>query len=141
LNALPICRIDLRPSRWLAFALLASGALAAGGLFMTNLPLVGAVMFSPVCLGWGAWFASVEIRRNPTEVVFRSDGNVEVDGARVADFRIDWQGPITRLQWRGNGRWTRVAAWPDVVDAGARRELRLWALAHRADASTAAVAP
>ncbi|TZF89675.1 hypothetical protein [Cognatilysobacter lacus] len=141
LNASPPCLIELGPSRWLASLLAAIGVLGAGGLFLTHLTLGAAVALAPVVVAWGLWLARRELSRGTLRVFLCADGHVEVDGMTVVDASIDFQGPITRLGWAGSHRRTRIAAWPDVVGASQRRELRLWAIAHRANASTAAVAP
>jgi toxin CptA len=134
-------RLELGASRQLAVALAAIGTLGAVGTFLTDLPLTGAAALSAVCIGWGGYLARNASRREPVRLVLRGDGGITVDGMAVDDAKIHWQGPLTCLQWRVGARRERFVAWPDVVDAAARRELRLWALAHRAHASTAPVAP
>jgi hypothetical protein len=134
-------RLELGPSRWLAGALMAIGILGAGGLFLSNLSALTALLLAPIVLAWGALLARRELRASPTRIVFRDDGRVEVAGEPADDVLLDWQGPLTRIHWQRAGERRCLVLWPDVLPAALRRELRLWRLAHRADASTRPVAP
>jgi hypothetical protein len=140
-TASPIFRLELRPSRQLTAALLVIAVLAAAGLFLSDLPVLVAALAAPLCIGWGVVLARRSWRAAAIDVAFCRDGRVHVDGEAVEDVRLDWRGPLTCLEWRKDGRPLRYVAWPDVVSAPWRRELRLWRLAHRADASTRPVAP
>lgn len=124
----------------MAGALAAIGAMAGAGLFLTTLPLAVAIALAPLCGAWGAALAYRALHAPTVLMAFRADGTVFVDGARVDDAGLDWRGPLTCIRWQRGGRHMRLVAWPDVVPPARRRELRLWRLAHRADASTAAVA-
>lgn len=125
----------------LAVALAAMGVLAGAGLFLTDAPPAIASMLAVAAAAWAGALAWREWRRRPEALVLRSDGAVQVGPVAVDGFRVDWQGPLTKLEWRQAGRRVRRVAWPDVVDAAARRELRLWTLGRAVRASTAAVAP
>lgn len=140
-NASPTCRVELGPSRLEAFALAVIGILGGAGLFLTDLPVPVAASVAPAVAGWGLLLSRRVRHRKAVQVAFRGDGCVQIDAADVEDVRMEWRGPLTCLQWREDGRRVRLVAWPDVIDARARRELRLWALAHRADAAPAPVAP
>jgi hypothetical protein len=131
----------LQPSRTLAAALMLIGLLGAAGVFLSDLPLGIAALVSPMILAWGAVLARRSLRADAPRITFRADGSVDVDGDRVDDLRLEWRGPLTALEWRRDGLRVRHVAWPDVVPASTRRELRLWRLAHRSDASTRPVAP
>ncbi|GAB6196287.1 hypothetical protein PAGU2595_015950 [Lysobacter xanthus] len=131
----------MRGSRLLAGVLASLGVFGACGLFVSDLDGIVAAALSPLVVGWGALLAGQELRKPVRELVFRPDGSVRLDGTVLDDVHVAGQGPLTLLRWRDAGRTEHVVAWPDVVDAGRRRELRLWAAGYRADASTAAVAP
>jgi hypothetical protein len=64
-----------------------------------------------------------------------------LDGQPIGDVTVDWRGPLHVLSWREEGRMVRWMAFPDVLDSGARRELRLWSRRRREHAGAAAVAP
>jgi len=74
-------------------------------------------------------------------LTFGADGRVSVDGVVVDNMQLDWRGPLTCLAWHDGAGRRRIVAWPDAVSAARRRELRLWRVAHRADATTRPVAP
>jgi toxin CptA len=53
-------------------------------------------------------------------------GQPSCDDAPITDLVVSWRGPLAFLQWRdGDGRRQRAAFWPDTLDAGMRRELRI----------------
>ncbi|WP_133478015.1 hypothetical protein [Cognatilysobacter segetis] len=139
--ASPTLRLELRPSRRLAAALQLIGLLGGAGLFLTNLPAAAAWSLAPLVVVWGGLLARRVLRAPAVGMVFGADGRVHVDGAKVDEFILDARGPLTCMAWRSDGRRRRLVAWPDAVAAPLRRELRLWRLAHRADASTRPVAP
>jgi hypothetical protein len=133
--------LELQPSRALPAALMLIGVLGAAGTFLSDLSLPLAALISPVFLAWGALLAGRALRADVVRIAFRADGSVTVDGIRVHGVQLDWRGPLTVMEWQREGRRVRQVAWPDVVPPGLRRELRLWRLARRADASTRPVAP
>lgn len=139
--ASPNLRIDLAGSRLQAASLAGLGIAAAAGLFLTDLPTPVAALASPLCLAWAALLARREWGRPGRWLVLRTCGGVEVDGAAVEAFSVEWRGTLACLRWTTASGREHVVIWPDRLDAAARRELRLWALARRADAVTAAVAP
>ncbi len=139
-SASPPLRIELRGSRQLAFALVALGLLAGAGLWLTELPAALAVPGTVACVLYGAHLARVERRRAPVELVLRGV-DARVDGVAVDALDLGWRGPLTLVSWRSAGRDHRRVAWPDVVDARLRRELRLWVSTRRPDADAPAVAP
>jgi toxin CptA len=134
-------RIELAASRALATSLMAIGAMGAAGLGLTDMPPVLALVLAVPVVAWSFVLASREWRRPTVSLVLAGDGRVRVDGVLVDAFRLEWQGVLAVLQWRTADRRHRRVAWPDVLDAAARRELRLWSLGRAVRASTAAVAP
>lgn len=140
-NASPPLRLELAPSRALACALAALGIASGAGLVLTDLPAPAALLLAPVAIAWGLVLARRELRRATDVLVLRADGVVVANGVVVDAFRLDWQGVLARLDWRVKGRRHVRVAWPDVLGAAVRRELRLWALGRDVRAMTAAVAP
>ncbi len=64
----------------------------------------------------------------------RSDATC--DGERIDTLQLGWRGPLAFLQWRtADGRLHRASLWPDTLDAGMRRELRIATM--RRDAASA----
>ena len=64
------------------------------------------------------------------------------DGDPMNELRVRWRGPLAFLEWRGHagGPRQRLLFWPDVLDARARRELRLAMRAREAALGCASVA-
>ncbi|GAB1596234.1 hypothetical protein PAGU2638_19130 [Lysobacter sp. PAGU 2638] len=133
--------LELRPSRALSIALMALGVVGAAGMFLTDLPTWTALIASPVCFAWGLALARKERRRVSQRLVLRADGTAWLDDVAIEALQVDWQGPIAALAWTRDGRRERAVAWPDVLGAASRRELRLWLLTRPSRAGTAAVAP
>ncbi|WP_133500969.1 hypothetical protein [Cognatilysobacter terrigena] len=125
----------------MSIALVAIGVVAGVGLFLTDLPIVATCAAAPACALWGFVLARGERARMTRRFVLHADGRVVVDDAPAEDLRVDWQGPVASLTWTRDARRQRLVAWPDVLDAAQRRELRLWALTRLSRAAPAAVAP
>ncbi|BDU16989.1 protein YgfX [Lysobacter auxotrophicus] len=120
------CRLEWRPSRWLAFALLLLGLLAALSVLASEMPLIVSVPVSLLAAGEGLRLARREMRRPGRDVVVASDGRAALDGAPVDDMRVHWRGPWAFARFRdADGRLGRLAWWPDALPARDRRELRL----------------
>ena len=67
---------------------------------------------------------------------------VRVDGEPMHEAHLQWRGPLAFLAWRdAAGRHGHLAWWPDTLDTGARRELRLAAEGLAVSARGAAMAP
>jgi len=53
-------------------------------------------------------------------------GAATCGGQRLDGLQLRWRGPLAFLRWRdAQGRGHRVSFWPDTLDAGMRRELRI----------------
>lgn len=135
------CRIELRASRTLAASLLAMGVAGVPGWFLSDAGALLAACGAGAGLAWALRLAAIEARRPASAIVLGGDGSVSIDGMPVEAFGFEARGAIMALRWRSGGRMQRRLAFPDALDAGARRELRLWALARRDPAAPAAVAP
>ena len=71
-----------------------------------------------------------------------SGAEARCDGDPMIELRVRWRGPLAFLEWRGHagGPRRRLVFWPDVLDARARRELRLAMRAREAALGRASVA-
>ena len=115
----------------LCVALLALGALAAVSLWLSALSQWLAAPASLLALGYGAWLARREFRREPFVLAWRG-GASEVE-LNFAGRRQSWsapqvqlRGPLASLSARdGQGRRRRVHWWPDTLPSASRRALRL----------------
>lgn len=80
-----------------------------------------------MAIAYGLWLARNELCR-PVRclIIAPNDGVSSLDGEPMTDLQLQWRGPLAFLRWRDtSGRWQRLSGWPDTLDAGARRELRL----------------
>ncbi|KRA74213.1 hypothetical protein ASD78_11990 [Lysobacter sp. Root667] len=124
-NASAPCRLEWRPSRRLAAALVLIGALAAWATLASELPLPLAVLFAAAALSYSAWLARRELRSRPQWMVVAADA-VRLDGVALDQATLEWRGPLALLRYRdGDGRPRQRIWWPDTLDAAGRRELRL----------------
>ncbi|MBP3985418.1 hypothetical protein J5837_13480 [Pseudoxanthomonas helianthi] len=137
------CRIEWRPSRALAGAILGLAVLAAFSVQASEMPRPLAWPVALFVLAWGGWRARRELRRARREWVFPgSDAPVLLDGEPVAAVQLEWRGPLAFVRWRArSGRVGRLSWWPDTLPAARRRELRLAALPGKATRSRPAMAP
>ncbi|WDM69465.1 hypothetical protein [Xanthomonas cucurbitae] len=137
------CRLDWRPSRALACALVLMALLAQCAVWRCGVPIWAALLLS----GYAALLGTDSLRRllrSPLRqlVVPWSDAAASVDGERVEDMQVRWRGPIAVVSWRGTAkRRNRLHFWPDTLPAAQRRELRLAAQAHAISSRALQVAP
>ena len=125
--ASPPCRIEWRPSRWQGCALWMLALLAPLGVLASDLPAAWAWPLAlAVCLRGGV-LARRHRRQPPLRLVIPSGrGQATCDGAPMQVLMVSWRGPLAFLAWRdAGGRGWRRSLWPDVLDAAARRELKL----------------
>lgn len=121
------CRIETRPSRVCAASLVLLGLLGAIGWGLSDAPAVAAFAGGVAWVVGGAWLARRELRRPVRRLVLGADRRGELDGRPVDTLHVDWRGPLYLVTWREDGRRGHWFAFPDVLDVGSRRELRLWA--------------
>ncbi|MBW8366395.1 MAG: hypothetical protein K0M70_00845 [Arenimonas sp.] len=130
-NASWTCRIDWRPSRWLAAALTCLGLMAALSLGLSALPAALALPGAVLAAGWGAWLARRQLQRPPCSLdwlggdepayLTQRDGLIRIDAVTV---RL--RGPQATLAGTDrHGRIHRLAWWPDTLPPQDRRQLRL----------------
>lgn len=121
------CRLEWRPSRWLAAILCLLGLFAAIAVIASEMPRLASLPLAVAALAHGLWLARSELRR-PVHclIIAPNDGVSTVDGEPMTDLELQWRGPLAFLRWRdASGRWQRLSGWPDTLDARACRELRL----------------
>ena len=126
-NASVPCRIEWRPSRWLAGAILVLAVLAALSALACEMPRPWAWPLAVAAIAWGGWRARAELRQPRRAWVFPgNEAPVLLDGEPVQAVRLQWRGPLAFASWRGrDGRVGRLTWWPDTLPAARRRELRL----------------
>ena len=125
-NASAACRLEWRPSRWLALALCAIGVLAALSVLSSGMPVTFAVPLALTAAGQGVRLARREARRPSHLLTIAPDGRAALDGIDISDLRLHWRGPWAFLHFRGaDGRSRRLAWWTDTLAPRDRRELRL----------------
>ena len=134
-------RIELRPSRQLAGALVVVGALAALAWGLTDAPAPVAVLAGAATAVWALRLAREELQRAVVAIAVHGNGTIAIDGRAAQSLTVAWRGPLVSLAWGSEGRLQRRLALPDALEPAARRELRLWALSRRERANAAAVAP
>ncbi len=134
------CRIELRRSRQLAVALVFLGLLGLPSWWGSDAPRAVAIPAMLLGLVAACAMARRELARPSVSIRLKGEA-AQVDGRDVLDFQAAWRGPLLGLAWKADGRTVRRLAFPDALDAAARRELRLWVLRRREDAPAAAVAP
>lgn len=135
------CRLQWRPSRGLAAALVALGLLAGFSALMSELPAALAVPMAIAAMGWALACAVRELRRPPRALLIGA-GRASLDGEPIAGLRLHWRGRLARLDYRAaDGRRRRLLWWPDTLDAAARRELRLAVAVSAPARDAASVAP
>ncbi len=142
-NASAPCRLEWRPSRWLAGALAALATLTAFSVFASGMPRIAAWPLVLASLGWGVRQAWMELRQPRREWVFPGgEAPILLDGLPVEAVQVEWRGPLAFVRWRGpEGRIRRLAWWPDTLPAARRRELRLAAGQGEASRSRRTMAP
>ena len=121
------CRLEWQPSRRLGAILIVLAVLAACSLVGSDLPRAWPWPLA-ICAGLlGIRDARRYLRGKPVHLLVPAGrGVVQCDGAPVHDLQVAWRGPLAFLRWHGgDARVRRVVFWPDRLDAGARRELKL----------------
>lgn len=126
-HASETCRLEWRPSRLLAGALVLLGVLAAASVLASEVPAPVAWPLAMAAVLHGTRMAGLHLRTAGRELVWNGHAElVRLDGVAVARPRLLWRGPVAVLSWQpSDGRRQRLAWWPDTLPAARRRELRL----------------
>ena len=103
------------------------GLLGAASVLMSEMPRMIACPLALFSLGYGHWLAQREARVTACRFVWSGTGLVTHEGETVGFMSLQWRGPLAFLQFRlaSDGRVRRLSWWPDTLDTGKRRELRL----------------
>ena len=130
-NSSSICRVDWRPSRWLAAALVALGVMAALSLWLSALPLFVKSAGLLLALADGLWLARRHLAQPPLAVDWLGGGEpAYLTGpggvVRLQGVRARLRGPLASLSGTdARGRTRRLGWWPDTLGSADRRQLRL----------------
>lgn len=140
-NASLHCRLEWRPSRWLAVSLALLGVLAVLSIWLSALPTWACLVGSIGIIAWSAYRLRHELQRMPMQVTWSGgDAPVVVEpageqGSRSAEYRfvaLNIRAGLAMLCVADElGRHTRWVWWPDTLDARDRRALRLAASIER----------
>lgn len=138
----PLIRIELFPSRWLRWSVLALAVLAVFALGASRLP--GAVTLLPILFATWAWWQLAS--KSHARLVFGGVARaleLDVDGSEhgIEPRVLHERGPFGVLVFSRDGKLRRVPFASDVIDADARRRLRVWMRRHAPEASASWFAP
>jgi toxin CptA len=137
-----VVRLEWRPSRWLAVALLLLGLVAASAVLACGMSRWCAVPVALIAMWHGAWLARAYTRLPRRSLAWPMEGDLLVDGHRVEAVHLHWRGPLAFLGWTDvQGDRQRLAWWPDTLSRTTRRELRLAANSAPNAPSIASMAP
>ena len=126
LHASAPCRIDWRPSRWLAGACGVLGVLGAASVFASEMPGWLAWPLAAVAIAHGAWLGRRELRKPAQALTWHPGQPPVVDREPLHGAVLGWRGPLAFLAWRdASGQRRHLHWWPDTLGRAARRELRL----------------
>ncbi|HQZ31749.1 MAG TPA: hypothetical protein PLG89_07815 [Arenimonas sp.] len=125
------CRIDWRPSRWLAAALVALGLMAAVSLWLSALPPAWSVPAALVALAEGLRLARGHLARPPLALDWLGGDEPAYLTSAAGVARLDrvsvrLRGPLATLSGTdAQGRQRHLGWWPDTLGPADRRQLRL----------------
>lgn len=144
----PSCRrsspssLEWRPSRLQAAAQLA--VLLASPWLLRASDLPARLLMPALLLAWGVGLVELAWRQRRPRVQVRLPplpGPLQVAGRDVDTPRLVVRGPWLLLLWREDRRRRRLLFWPDVLDSGQRRELRLAVAARSVSRQPRSMAP
>ena len=119
-------RLDWRPSLQVTAILATLTVLAPFSLIASDLPAGWGIGLAATALTAGVRGMRRYARRSPSAFVVPLRGAVTRNGQPLSGFEVRWRGPLAFLRWHEPGQGPRhLAFFPDILDAGARRELRL----------------
>lgn len=117
-----------RPSRVCARLLWVLALLAPLSVLASELPAALAWPLALLAGVLGARSARISLRVPARHLVISGpERAASCEGAPMDELRLRWRGPLAFLDWGSpaGGPRQRLVFWPDVLDAAARRELRL----------------
>ena len=136
-----ICRIDWRPSRWLAVALVALGVMGALSLWLSALPLAVKFPGAVLAMAEGLRLARWHLTQPPLAMDWLGGDEPAyltsaVGVTRLTRVTARLRGPLASLSGTdAHGRLRRLGWWPDTLAAADRRQLRLAASVSRRSAN------
>lgn len=144
----PSCRrsspssLEWRPSRLQAVAQLS--VLLATPWLLHESDLPPRLLMPAVLLAWAIGLAELawRLRRPRARVLLPAlPDPLQVAGQDIDAPRLVVRGPWLLLLWREDRRRRRLLFWPDVLDSGQRRELRLAVAARSVSRRPRSMAP
>ncbi|MEO5596914.1 MAG: hypothetical protein ABIQ97_07185 [Lysobacteraceae bacterium] len=130
-NASLHCRLEWRPSRWRAFALLTLGALSMVSLWLSALPWWGVLIAGVLLLAYMFIVIRTDARRAPVQLAWAGGAApvMLIRGNQAEEHMfvdLHARGGLVVLTLKDcDGRKQRWVWWPDTLDAAGRRALRL----------------
>lgn len=130
-SALPICRVDWRPSRALAIAIGLLGLLAVLSLRMSALPILSIATLAVTVMIYSVFLIRRELRRKPFTFIWAGgDASATLNFASgpqsLSGLRLLLRSPLAALRGKDDaGRSRTYLWWPDTLSSAARRQLRL----------------
>lgn len=121
------CRIEWQPSRWVGVMTWSLALLAPFSLLASDLPRGVAWPLALAAITWAVFDAN-RYRRRPRLALLipAGHGQARCNGVAIDGLRVEWRGPLAFLSWQiAGGPLQRASFWPDTLDHGQRRELRL----------------
>ena len=119
-------RIEWRPSRLLSLVLVVIGLMAGLSVLASEMPLAWSIPLAFLAAGEGIRQARREQARPVRSLLVGAHPGPTMDGRPVTELTVQWRGPMAFMRFRDtDGRWRRLAWWPDTLDSRGRRELRL----------------
>lgn len=136
-------QLELRPSRWLQFALCGLALGAALAIWRSSVPNE-AFGLIPLLLSLSLWALHRQVRG---WLLLHEDGLAlwtphrsldqhiqrTVEAVVVEVEALQLRGPVVVLAFRESDRHRRWCGAPDTLSTGERRRLRLWLQTHRPD--------
>jgi toxin CptA len=130
-SALPICRVDWRPSRLLASAIAVLGSLALWSLWLSALPVALMLVLAVLVVIYTTILIRRERRREPFTVVWTGGDEpaalvFDIRARYLSEPKLAFRGPLAGLRGKNeSGRVSTYLWWPDTLSSAARRQLRL----------------
>ena len=130
-SALPICRVDWRPSRVLIAATAVIGSLSLLSLRLSALPTSIAAMLSALVVVHSVWLIANDLKRPPFTLAWQGGDAVAVLNfadrqQSLSGLTLSMRGPLAGIRGKDEaGKTHTYLWWPDTLSSAARRQLRL----------------